>query len=115
MAVGARLPQAAVQVGVGARLPQAAVEVRVGARLPQAAVEVRVGAHLAQAAVEVGVGAHLAQAAVEVGVGAVDMPSRGASQTKPCVSSRPPLHLLLSLAVRTEIDNVLSVKFYQNV
>ena len=89
MAVGARLPQAAVQVGVGARLPQAAVQVRVRARL--------------------------LQAAVEVGVGAVDMPSRGASQTKPCVGSRPPLHLLLSLAVRTEIDNVLSVKFYQHV
>ena len=71
---------------MGARLPQAAVEVRVGARLP------------AQAAVEVRVGAHLAQAAVEVGVGAVDMPSRGASQIKPCVGSRPPLHLL-SLAV----------------
>ena len=114
MAVGARLPQAAVEVRVGARLPQAAVEVRVGAHLAQAAVEVRVGARLPQAAVEVRVGAHLAQAAVEVGVEAVDMPSRGASQIKPCVGSRPPLHLL-SLAVRTEIDNVLSVKFYQYV
>ena len=79
-----------------------------GARLPQAVVEVGVpGAYLAQAAVEVGVGAHLAQGAVEVRVaqtGAADMPFRGASQTKPSVGFRPPPQLLSLIAVRTESD-----------
>ena len=84
---------------MGARLPQAVVEVGVpGAYLAQAAVEVGVGAHLAQGAVEVRVGAHLAQ------TGAADMPFRGASQTKPSVGFRPPPQLLSLIAVRTESD-----------